>query len=80
MQLRNAVTRSMKQWGYGKGYEHAHKFEDAIPGMECLPDALAGREFYQPTNRGVEQRIADRLAEIRARKAERRGKDEPDAG
>jgi putative ATPase len=40
--------------------------------MECLPDSLAGREFYHPTMRGVEQRISERLAEIRARKAERR--------
>ncbi len=80
MNLRNAVTRSMKQWGYGKGYQHAHKFEDAIPGMECLPDALAGREFYQPTARGMEQRIAERLAEIRARKAEKRGTAGPEGG
>ena len=73
MHIRNAVTKHMKEWGYGKGYEHAHKFDDALPGMECLPDSLAGREFYHPTQRGVEQRIAERLAEIRARKAERRG-------
>jgi len=36
--------------------------------MECLPDNLRGTEFYQPTQRGVEQRIAQRLAEIRARR------------
>ncbi|HTP90001.1 MAG TPA: replication-associated recombination protein A [Bryobacteraceae bacterium] len=72
MHIRNAPTKYMKEWGYGKGYEHAHQFEDALPGMECLPDSLAGREFYHPTNRGVEQRIAERLAEIRSRKAERR--------
>ena len=68
MHLRNAPTRSMKEWGYGEGYQHAHKMEDALPDMECLPPSLAGAEFYQPTNRGLEQRIADRLREIKARK------------
>ncbi len=68
MQLRNAPTKSMKQWGYGEGYQHAHKFDDAMNAMECLPDNLRGSEFYQPTDRGVEQRIAQRLAEIRARR------------
>jgi putative ATPase len=66
--LRNAVTGSMKQWGYGAGYQHAHKFEDALPDMECLPESLTGTRFYEPTNRGAEQRIAERLQAIRARK------------
>jgi putative ATPase len=66
--LRNAVTGAMKQWGYGAGYQHAHKFEDALPEMECLPESLAGTRFYEPTNRGAEQRIAERLEAIRARK------------
>jgi putative ATPase len=66
--LRNAVTGAMKQWGYGAGYQHAHKFEDALPEMECLPESLAGTRFYEPTNRGAEQRIAERLAAIRAGK------------
>ncbi len=59
----------MKQWGYGAGYQHAHQFEDAINTMECLPESLQGTIFYEPTDRGVEQRIAARLAEIRAKKA-----------
>jgi putative ATPase len=66
--LRNAVTGSMKQWGYGAGYQHAHKFEDALPDMECLPESLAGTIFYEPTDRGAEQRIAERLRQIRNRK------------
>jgi len=65
MQLRNAPTRAMKQWGYGEGYQHAHQLEGAVTGMECLPPSLAGREYYVPTDRGVEKRIAERLAEIR---------------
>jgi putative ATPase len=68
MQLRNAPTRAMKEWGYGAGYQHAHQFEDALAPMECLPDSLRGTEFYQPTDRGLEQRIAQRLEEIRARR------------
>ncbi|MGE5489463.1 MAG: replication-associated recombination protein A [bacterium] len=64
-QLRNAPTAAMREWGYGEGYEHAHEYEDAITGMECLPDSLVGRRYYKPTGRGVEKRIAERLAEIR---------------
>ena len=66
--LRNAPTGAMKQWGYGAGYQHAHKLEDALPDMECLPESLVGTIFYEPTKRGLEQRIAERLEEIRARK------------
>jgi putative ATPase len=68
LQLRNAPTGLMKHWGYGVGYQHAHKLEDALPEMECLPESLAGTTFYEPTGRGAEQRIADRLQEIRDRK------------
>ena len=65
MRLRNAPTKAMKQWGYGEGYQHAHEFADAVPGMECLPDSLAGRQYYHPTDRGMEKRIRERLEEIR---------------
>ncbi|MBM3784243.1 MAG: replication-associated recombination protein A [Acidobacteria bacterium] len=68
MHLRNAPTKHMKQWGYGEGYRHAHEFEGAQTGMECLPEALAGTEFYQPTDRGVEPRIAERLSATRSAK------------
>jgi putative ATPase len=68
MQLRNAPTRHMKEWGYGSGYQHAHQFEDALNTMECLPDSLRGTVFYEPLDRGVEQRIKQRIEEIRARR------------
>jgi putative ATPase len=72
LHLRNAPTRAMKEWGYGAGYRHAHDFAGALTDMACLPPSLAGRRFYEPTGRGVEQRIADRLDEIRrARSAPR---------
>jgi putative ATPase len=66
MQLRNAVTGSMKSWGYGAGYQHAHQFDEALNQMECLPESLAGKRWYYPTERGVEKRIKERLEEIRA--------------
>lgn len=69
MQLRNAPTRLMKQFGYGSGYQHAHQFADAVNTMECLPESLKGTVFYEPTDRGVEQRIAQRLAELRKKKS-----------
>jgi putative ATPase len=75
MQIRNAPTRAMKQWGYGQGYQHAHEFEDAVPGMECLPEELRGRVYYQPTERGVEKRIAERLAEVEEIRKRRREAD-----
>ncbi len=71
LHLRNAPTRAMKQWGYGKGYQHAHRFEDAITEMPCLPESLAGRRFYEPVDRGFEQRVRERLEAIRARRAEK---------
>jgi putative ATPase len=68
MQLRNAPTRPTKEWGYGAGYQHAHQFEDALNTMDCLPENLRGTIFYEPTGRGLEQRIKERLDEIRARR------------
>ena len=65
LQLRNAPTKLMKELDYGEGYQHAHDFDDAVTDMECLPEALRGRRYYLPTNRGVEERIARRLEELR---------------
>jgi putative ATPase len=65
MNLRNAPTRHMKEWGYGEGYQHAHKMENAMVDMDCLPPSLAGRQYYFPTDRGLEKRIGERLEEIR---------------
>ena len=65
MHLRNAPTKAMKAWGYGSGYQHAHQFDSAINQMECLPESLAGKRWYHPTDRGIEKRISERLEEIR---------------
>ena len=74
LHLRNAPTRLMKDLGYGKGYEYAHDIEDKVANMQCLPDSLKNRVYYQPTNEGVEKRIRERLEEIRKIKAGRRDK------
>ncbi len=75
MQLRNAPTKAMKSWGYGEGYQHAHSFADAMNAMDCLPERLKGKVFYAPTDRGLEQRIAERLKEIRLRRSQSTGTD-----
>jgi len=60
--LRNAPTRLMKSLGYGHDYRYAHDESHAYAAGETyLPDALAGTRYYQPTDRGLEKRIADRL-------------------
>jgi putative ATPase len=65
--LRNAVTRLMKNEGYGEGYKYAHDYEDGVvPGESYLPDAITSERIYEPTNRGEEQRIKARLEMIRA--------------
>jgi len=65
LHLRNAPTGLMKNVGYGKGYQYAHEYEDKVTDMQCLPDNLAGRNYYQPTDQGFEQRLRQRLDEIR---------------
>jgi hypothetical protein len=68
--LRNAVTGLMKAEGYGAGYRTAHDYADGhVPGEVYLPDALAGRRFYEPSNQGLEQRIGERLARLRGEAA-----------
>jgi putative ATPase len=64
LHLRNAVTGLMKHIGYGEGYKYAHDFEDKVTEMQCLPDNLAGRVYYHPTDQGFEERLRKRMAEI----------------
>jgi putative ATPase len=65
LHIRNAPTRLMKDLGYGRGYEYAHDYEDQTAAMECLPDSLAGRRFYEPKEIGVEKEIKERLEKMR---------------
>lgn len=57
MHLRNAPTRLMKELGYSKGYKYAHNYKDAATDMTCLPDELADRKYYHPTDRGFEGKL-----------------------
>jgi putative ATPase len=76
LHLRNAPTRLMKQLEYGKGYQYAHDAPEAVTGMDCLPPALQGRQFYRPTDRGFEKEIARRLEGWRVIKRKRRTSNE----
>ena len=68
MRLRNAPTRLMKGMGYGKGYRYAHDEADAYAaGERYLPDDMPDVTFYEPTERGLEARIRERLEALRAR-------------
>ena len=60
--IRNAPTRLMKDLGYGQGYRLAHYEADKVAAdMRCLPDSLAGAEYYRPTEEGNERRFKERL-------------------
>ena len=63
--IRNAPTKLMKELEYGKGYQYAHDAEDKLTNMQCLPDSLLGREYYAPTEQGLEARYKARLAQIK---------------
>ncbi len=65
LKLRNAPTRAMKQWGYGKDYKYAHEHDGYVKGETYLPDALAGRRYYEPKDVGIEARIRARLRALR---------------
>jgi putative ATPase len=64
LHLRNAPTRLMKELDYGKDYQYAHDLEAKVANMQCLPDNLADRRYYHPTNEGREKLLAQRMAEI----------------
>ena len=66
LQICNAVTGLMKDLHYGEGYVYAHDTEEKVAHMQCLPDALADRRYYEPTEQGAEKQVAQRLASIRA--------------
>ena len=72
--IRNAPTKLMKELDYGKGYQYAHDAAEKITDMQCLPDSLEGREYYRPTQEGLESRYAARLKEIKEWKRSKREK------
>jgi putative ATPase len=73
--LRNAPTRLMKELGYGHAYRYAHDEPDAYAaGERYFPEEMPEREYYQPVPRGLEQKIADKLAHLRELDRKARGK------
>jgi putative ATPase len=64
LHIRNAPTRLMKELDYGKGYQYAHDVEGKVAQMECLPESLIGRKYYEPTGEGREKLLGQRMAEI----------------
>ena len=75
--IRNAPTRLMKELEYGKGYQYAHDAADKLTTIQCLPDSLLGRRYYEPTEEGLEARYKARLEQIRTWKQEHETKTEP---
>jgi len=73
LHIRNAPTKLMKELDYGKGYRYAHDEEGKVADMDCLPDSLKGRSYYQPTQEGREKLLAARLEEIRRIRTAKRG-------
>ncbi|HEY7409705.1 MAG TPA: replication-associated recombination protein A [Vicinamibacteria bacterium] len=63
--IRNAPTPLMKELGYGVGYRYAHDEAEGVSEMECLPEGLRGRRYFEPTERGAEEALGRRLEAAR---------------
>jgi putative ATPase len=75
MHLRNAPTKLMKGLGYGSGYQYDHDAEGGVAlDQQCLPDDLVGMTFYEPVDRGLELKLGEKLAALRAARAAARDK------
>jgi len=71
LHIRNAPTGLMRDLGYGAGYQYAHDAPEARVAQEHLPEALRGRQYYRPVDRGLEAELGRRLADWRRWRAER---------
>jgi putative ATPase len=69
--IRNAPTKLMEELGYGRGYQYAHDFRDALVAQDYFPSELGGRRYYEPTDRGLEKVIGQRL-EVWRKKMQRK--------
>ena len=71
LHLRNATTRLMEAEGFGEGYRYAHDEPDAFAaGEDYFPDELSPQRFYEPTERGLESRIREKLERLRGLNAQ----------
>jgi putative ATPase len=75
LHIRNAPTGLMKGLGYGKGYQYAHDLENKVADMDCLPESLKGRRYFQPQEIGDEAEIKSRLEAIARKKRGNSGSD-----
>ncbi len=64
--IRNAPTSLMADLHYGEGYVYAHDTKEKVARMQCLPDSLAGREYYHPTSEGEEKKAREKLRRVKA--------------
>ena len=64
--IRNAPTSLMADLHYGEGYVYAHDTKEKVARMQCLPDSLAGREYYHPTSEGEEEKAQEKLRRVKA--------------
>ncbi len=74
--IRNAVTRLMKEVGYGRGYRYAHAEPEGVGGIECLPESLKGRRYYRPRSSGEEAELAQRLEAVLKKRQEKWAREE----
>ena len=65
LHIRNAPTKLMRELDYGKGYQYAHDYEEAVTAMECLPENLKGHEYYHPSEHGSEINYKRRIENIK---------------
>ena len=72
LQIRNAPTKLMKELNYGAGYKYAHDYKEKITTLQCMPDSLIGKEYYHPTEQGLEARYKERYEQIKEWKQEHR--------
>ena len=75
LQIRNAPTKLMSELGYGKDYMYAHDYEGHITAMQCLPDSLKDKHYYNPSDQGVEKRVKEHKDQIEAWKKAMRQKE-----
>ena len=70
LHIRNAPTKLMRELDYGKGYQYAHDTAEKLTSMQCLPDSLVGKEYYFPTEQGLETKYKTKLEQIKNWKKE----------
>lgn len=74
LNIRNAPTKLMRDLHYGEGYQYAHDYKDHLTSMQCLPDSLLNRTYYEPSEQGLEARFKERLQQIKEWKRQHKKK------